>query len=531
MPPADAWLAPWQQAAILAAFAFALFSPTLGAGLVYDARMQILTDGFIHDAGNWPDVLSCRVLGRDVLDFNRPVHLASLMLDAAVWGREPFGYHLTSILLHAANTVLVWLVLREASTQGTRVGGFATDRHGFPVDSLATFLAACLFAAHPVVAEAVCEPSYREDLLVAFWSLAGLWLAMRHDPAALNDTGADLWRALGCTVASLLAIASKETGIAAPMLLGAYWLLFRRGEPGRFWLVAIGAAKAVTLGFLAARFLLAPHPSRIFETPPQYPGGSFAQAMLLEPRILALYVQVILFPVNLCADYGAASLAHLPLPAALALLSAVAGAAAIGARRDRRVLLAGAIVFLPLIPVANLIPIYRAAADRYLYLPLAGVSLAASCLLSHAVREPLRRRVFLGGLVAVALLAMACVERQRVWAGSLALWADAHAKNPASCTAATGYGEALRDAGRLTEAERALRTAIRICGDRGDIWATLALVLDAQGRTREADDALAKALDLDPRLATPEALVQRLAMERPMAADLEKLLAGRERSR
>jgi tetratricopeptide (TPR) repeat protein len=501
---------PRQQAAVLAGITFAVFSATLGADLVYDARMQILTDGFIHDWRNWPAVLSGRVLGMDVLDFNRPAMLASLMLDAAVWGREPFGYHLASVALHAVNVVLLWLVVRQV------VG---------PEKNILPLLAALLFAVHPVVAEAVCEPTYREDLLVATCSLAALVLAMRHDPAA---PGCDRWRALGCTVLCLLAIASKEAGIVAPMLLGCYWWLFRRGEPGRFWAVAIGGAKLVVLAFLAARFLLEPNPSKIFETKPEYLGGSLAQALLFEPRILALYAQLILFPVNLCADYGSVSIDHLPLPVALVFLAAIVIVATIAARQDRRLLFAAALTLLPLVPVANLVPIYRPAADRYLYLPMAGVAVAVACLLDApwlAGREALRRRVIIGCMAAVAILGLACIERQRVWADSLALWSDSHRKNPASVTTAAGLGEALREAGRLTEAEALTREAIRLSnGQRGDAWASLALILDAQGRATEATDAVARALEVDPKLADPDARVAALAMERPMAEDLKRLL-------
>ena len=117
-----------RQAAILVAITLVVFSATLSADFVYDARLQILTDPFLHDPGNWLDVLTFRVLGRDVLDFNRPVHLASLMLDAAVWGREPFGYHLTSILLHAANVVLLWLLVRRTRGDG---GGCCRCGPGF----------------------------------------------------------------------------------------------------------------------------------------------------------------------------------------------------------------------------------------------------------------------------------------------------------------------------------------------------------------------------------------------------------------
>jgi tetratricopeptide (TPR) repeat protein len=210
------------------------------------------------------------------------------------------------------------------------------------------------------------------------------------------------------------------------------------------------------------------------------------------------------------------------------LLATIAVTGAIAARYDRRLLFAYALILLPLVPVANLIPIYRAAADRYLYLPMAGVALVVACLLDAPWligRETLRQRILAGCMAVVAVLGMACIERQNVWASPLALWDDSYRKNPGSFTNATGLGEALREAGRLPEAEQYTREAIRLSkGERGDVWVTLALILDEQGRAAESATALAKALELEPRLSDPEARVKSLAMDRAMAEDLKRLL-------
>jgi protein O-mannosyl-transferase len=508
-----AMLSPRQQALSLAAITLAVFWPTLSSQFVYDARLQILTGDFIHDPGNWVPVLSGQVLTMDVLDFNRPVQLASLMLDAAVWGRDAFGYHLTSVLLHALNVVLVWGVMKGAWQAGR----------------LPHIVATLLFAVHPIVTEAVCEPTFREDLLVAACTLGALLLAMRHDPAAPDG---DRWRALGCAGLCFLAVASKESGIAAPMILGAYWWLFRRADPRRFWSLAVGGGKLAALAFLAARFLLEPAQSAIFEAKPQYPGGSFLGAMAIEPRILALYAQLVAFPANLCADYGLYSVRHLPLPVAIVILAGLVVAAAVAIRADRRIALACAIIVLPLIPVSNLFPIYRAAADRYMYLPMAGVALAVGWLLDGpwlAARPRLREKATIACMAAAVLLAMACVERQKVWATPLALWDDTFRKNPVAYTAASGLADSLLEAGRLLEAERAAREAIRLSdGKRGDPFATLALVLDAQGREADAFAAASKALEVQPSLADPEARVRVLAMERQMADDWGRLLERRK---
>jgi hypothetical protein len=505
---------------VLAGIVVLVFTPALSAGFVYDSRLQILTGEFIHDPWNWLNVLTFRVLGMDVLDFNRPVQLASLMLDAAVWGREPFGYHLTSVLLHAGNTVLLYGVLRSLLTRGGEVEG-----PGGIAGNIDCMLAAVLFAIHPVVVEAVCEPAFREDVLALLFSLAAVLLALRYEPAAGAGDG---WRAVGCAACCFLAVASKETGAAAPLLVGLAWLLFRRDEPSGFWRMAIGGGAVAVAVFLAARFILEPTQSVIFSVKPQYPGGSLAAAMLIQPRICALYVQLLLFPVNLCADYGIHSVRHLGLAASCVLLAAVAAAATWAASRDRRLLFAFAVILLPLLPVANLIPIYRAAADRYLYFPMAGVALAAGFLLDSAwlrARPRARRATLIGCQTTLVLLGFACMERQKVWGDSLSLWEDAYRKNPPAFSAAAGLGEALYAAGRLTEAEAVTREAIRLSGgSRGDIWSTLALILDDQGRAAEAAEAIDKAIEIDPRQADPDGRVAVLALERDTADAMKKLL-------
>ena len=508
-----------RQAAILVAITLAVFSATLSADFVYDARLQILTDPFLHDPGNWLDVVTFRVLGRDVLDFNRPVHLASLMLDAAVWGREPFGYHLTSILLHAANVVLLWLLVRDVLAQGRWSG--ATPQAIVPM------LAALAFAVHPVVVEAVCEPTFREDLLAAAFTLTAVVLAGRH---AASPAG-DLRRAFGCAACCLLAVASKESGVAAPFVLAAYRGLFHRGDRSRFWTVAIGGGLVAVMAFLAARFLLEPSPSRIFEARPEYPGGSLWEAVKIEPRILALYAQLIVCPMNLCADYGGISVGHLPLWAALVVLTVLAVFAAIAAWRDQRIAFGLALVLVPLLPVSNLVPIYRAAADRYLYLPLAGVACIAACLLDSAwvnARESRRQTVVVAAILVIVALALACVGRQAVWSTQLALWEDTHARNPASFNGANGLSGALREAGRADEAIAMGRRAVELSsGQRGDAWMTLALALDAAGLTADADAAAAKAVELDARLTDPDGRVAALAMEIGEAEGVKRILARR----
>ena len=126
------------------------------------------------------------------------------------------GYHLTGLLLHAGVTALLFLLIVRLLD-------------GAPQARVVAFLAALLFAVHPVNCETVAEPSYREDLLVALFVLAGLNCAAWFEIGWLSG--------IATVLLFFLAVGAKESGVAGPVALGVYWCLFRRTEPRRAWLV------------------------------------------------------------------------------------------------------------------------------------------------------------------------------------------------------------------------------------------------------------------------------------------------------
>jgi protein O-mannosyl-transferase len=512
----------WWPAALLAGITAVLFAPSLWFDLVYDARIQILTDTFLHDPRHWFDVLTFRVLAMDVFDFNRPMQIASLMLDATFWGKNPFGYHLTSVAIHVANSVLVWMLVREVTGRAPGALQAAPAMVGGFVGQIPALLAALVFAVHPVVAEAVCDPSYREDLLVTLFSLVALLLAMRHDP---ETGGWDVPRAIACVVCSLLAVASKESAFATPLILAASWWLFRRKEPAAFWAATIVGSLVVTVAFLAARLLLEPATSVIYDSKPGYLGGSLGQAVLIQPRLFAFYLQLVAFPVNLCADYGGESVRHLSLAAALAALLGAGAAGALAARQDRRLWFAYAVVLLPLIAVSNLIPIYRPFADRYLYYPMVGVALVVACLLDAPwLSADGRRRANWACLAAVVALALTCSRRERVWRDELALWTDTYPKNQASISAMVGLANGFRVAGRPEEAEKAIQQVILFTkGEVAFHWAILAVILDDMGREEPARRAWNIAME-QPLMRDPDTLLAQLYCEEELANRLRAMI-------
>ncbi|MEO8205736.1 MAG: hypothetical protein ABI615_06110, partial [Chthoniobacterales bacterium] len=263
----DLWLALG-----IALLTFLIYVPSLKSGFVYDAEAQILNSAYIHTTSNFPEVLSFRVLGRSVIDNNRPVQLLSLMLNALCSGYAPFGYHLTSILLHCFNVAFLVILLTKLLGEGRRV---------------AIACGALVFALHPLNVEVVAEVSSREDALATFFILLGLLLAMKFSAIAESRKW---FYAAGAWLAFFLAIGAKETGVVAPFLLTLYWLLYKRNERTRDWGIFIAGSFLVAGGFLWARFVLQPPASEFFFHPPTYLGGSLGKVFLYQPRIWAFLI-------------------------------------------------------------------------------------------------------------------------------------------------------------------------------------------------------------------------------------------------
>ena len=511
---------PWMPLALLAVLVLALFAPTLKSGFAYDSAMQIDSGEFIHDRENLLPCLTFRIMAFDVLDFNRPVALTSFILDALVWDHDPFGYHLTNIVLHLIGTALVFLLIRHV---------LALNRTGIdpPRQTLAAFFAAALFAVHPLVTEAVCEPSNRKDLLALVFGLAAILIAARHDPATRRG---DLVRLLLVGVLSLLSVGSKESGVAFPAVLLLYWFLFRRGEPRAFWFRALAASAFPVLAFVIARFALEHRVSAVFVDKPTYPFGSFLDFFLDQPRIYLLYLVNTVWPTQLCADYGLYSVRYLPFALALPVLLLLGAALAWWARRDPRVLFGAGLLILGILPASNLLPQYHPAADRYLYIPLAGAALLLAVGLDRLplFRSTKRRWIPVAVLlVALGLLSWATVVREAVWTSQLALAEDTIKKNPQSEMAWLGLPEDFLKAGRLAEAriwyERALHTPVH---NRPWLWAGYALCLDGLGDHTQALAAAHQALALKPDIADADKMVLTMQCESVFAHKFARLVAS-----
>ncbi len=457
-------------AAALAAVVALAYAPTLRNGLVWDDLLGIADNPRLSSVG----AATAYLFGAEGA-YYRPLVFLAYAVEHAAWGTAALGYHLTNLFLHLANTLLLLALVRRSGVRG-----------------VAALLGAAVFALHPVQTDAVAYVAGRTDLLMT----AGALLSC----TALRGPGPALLRGIGAAAAGAVAMLSKESGYALVLLWP--WLAWRHGRSARERLALTGP------GVITALVLLVLRPA---ELPQMAPAISLTRLAGVGQALLT-YGRVLAWPVDLQVD----RLTALPgSPGALALgLLALAGALALAGRGLARPGAVGdwtAWTSAFYLPVANLLPLYPAIADRTLftpehnlYAPLAGLGALAG-IGARRVGAQLAPAVRRAALVASALLlvfwAGLSAGRCAAWHDEERLFGAAVSLGSASPRVWYNYGNALLRRGAGAEAAEALEGAAQRAPRDAAIWTNLGVARQRLHAYDAAERAYRRAAELAPREA------------------------------
>ena len=445
---------------------YVTLNPALRGGLTPAALRWAFTTGY---AANW-----------------HPLTWLSHLLDVELYGLAPRGHHLTSLLLHVAGTLALFLLLRSLTRQ-----------------ALPSALAAALFGLHPLHVESVAWVAERKDVLstlLGFCAIAAYASWARRPSAARYGLLLVLY-ALGLMAKPMLVTLPfalvlldvwplRRLELEGPALAFARQLGRRLAEKSP--LFALAAASSVVT-FLVQRAGGAMRPSAV------YPLGVRVQNAVVA---CAEYLRDLAWPARLAVFYPhpGASIPIRHVVLALALLAGVS-AAAWRLRRRLPAVLVGWLWFLgTLVPVSGLVQVgWQGRADRYTYLPSVGLFVAVAWAGAHLATTR-ARRAGAAALAAGVLLCLTSLTRAQVarWHDSETLFRHALAVTRENFLAHNNLGHYYNNQDRPLEALAQLEAAIQIRPGYGEAYTNLGRSQFLLGRLDEAWSSFQKALSFQP---------------------------------
>jgi hypothetical protein len=459
--------------AALVAITLIAYLPALGNGFIWDDNDYVTQNLVLRSL----DGLRRLWFEPQSVPQYYPVAFTGFWFEYHLWGLHPFGYHVVNILLHATSAGLLWRVLRR-------------------LDISSAWMAAALFAVHPMQVESVAWVTERKNVLSGLFFFAAFLTYLNAETP--DGAGGIRWRPyVGALALFVGALLSKSVTCSLPaVLLLVFW--WQRGTLDRRTVLRLIPMFVVGLIMAATTVWLEGH--HVGAAGPEF-SLSPLERMLVAGRALWFYPLTLLWPHGLTFMYPRWTIdTHVwwqylfPVAAA-----AVITALFIGRQRVGRGPLVGALCYAgsltPALGFINVYPMrYSFVADHFQYLASAALLTLLAALGTVLVRRVVRAPSVATGLgvLVCALLAVLTLRQSRVYASPESLWRDTIVKNPAAWMAMNNLAYELEQQGRAREAVPYVREAIRLNPNCLECYGNLADAYRAYG-----DEASAKRVFAD----------------------------------
>jgi tetratricopeptide (TPR) repeat protein len=379
-----------------------------------------------------------------------PVTRLSHLLDVEIFDLQAGGHHFTNAFLHALATVFLFAFLL-AATSAAWPSAFV----------------AMLFAVHPLHVESVAWIAERKDVISAFFWFLALWSYVRRY----------YWLTL---LAFCLGLMSKPMVVTLPLVLFLLDIWPLRQPLRSAMRVKIPLLVLSAVGATAA-YLVQRGGGAVREVA-QIPLGLRVENAVVS---YAAYIVDMFWPVRLAVFYPYPQ--HVPVwqIGLSALLLLAISIVVLRERRSRPYLAVGWLWFLgTLVPVIGLIQVgAQARADRYMYLPMVGLSI----MLAWGLREVLKGKVAISGAIAACLVfAVLCEAQIQYWRNSETLFGHALDVTSGNYLAHHNLGVALAEEGRFSEAIQHYQTALEIEPNAPNVQTDYGNALAKSGHMQEA---------------------------------------------
>jgi len=479
---------------------FGIFANTLGNKFVYDDAHFIVNNDSIKNLKNIPSFFtSFRTFSsKGEFYIYRPMSTVNYAVDYALWKLNPLGFHLSSVLWHVLNVMMLYLVI-----------GLILK------NNRAAFIAALLFAVHPVQTESVAWVSQLSTLISTFFLLGSLWMWIKlKESNKLSDRN-KLYLYFGSVASYFLAMLGKEMAITLPAILILYEFFFVTAKEnvkirikeyipfiiaGIFYVIL----RSAVLGRLSGQDAFA--------------GGSIYTAFLTMIKAAGFYISLLIVPVRLCAARPFPPAVSLLAPQVLGSLLLMGMVLFAGVRlykksthltlskvdkeqqknnfslkqqnssaveASREISFFIFWFFITLLPVSNLIPLQDViVAERFLYIPSIGFCAVAAIVAWRLLSSSKDWLKVLSGCALSALLIYYCsytVKRNIDWKDELSFCTSTLKCNPSSYSAHNGLGLIYTQNNQYDKAVSEFLEAIKIKPDYFTAYYNLATAYEKFG--------------------------------------------------
>ena len=443
------------------------FFPVLRANFQYfDESAELHNNAHVNSGIGWQN-LRWALFSLEYSNWC-PLNWVSHMLDYEMFGEDPWGHHLTNVLLHAANGVLLFLVLKRITGALWR-----------------SLVVALLFALHPLSVESVAWISERKNVLSAFWGLLALWMYARFAEESKTQGGRPK-PFYGLTfLFFVFSLMSKAMLVTFPfvLLLLDYWPLQRWALKDRW-----------TLGVEKIPFFLVIIPASVAAYFAEKSGESLILheplSMRLETAVMgyARYLGKIFWPADISALYPYPDSWPATQLVFAVLLIAGISVVAIVLRHRRSYYLIGWLFYLgTLVPVIGIVQEgVQSMANRHSYIPMIGVLLLVVWAIGDLSKQRRGRVVLMA--TGVVLILGVCISRTRAeivyWKDGPTIWSRAIAVTEKNFMAHFCLANTLPSA-KFNEGLAEYQKSVDIYPDYFDAQLGLANLLSAGGRFSE----------------------------------------------
>lgn len=472
---------------------FLVHLPSLKNNFVWDDDIYIYNNPYIREIDTtflyWSFTSA-------VASLWHPLTIISFAIDYAIWGLNPFGYHLTNNLIHALNTLLVFtLVIKLLKL---KIG----EEAGIQI-VVTAFITAALFGIHPLHVESVAWISERKDVLCAFFYILCL---INYLDFTVSKRPFHYGIALGSFFMALL---SKPMAVSLPIVL----LILDFYPLGRFnkieksmgsWRMLLEKFPFFLLSIFASLMTIWAHLQNGALQVTQM--ASLSTRMLVAAWAYIFYMVKMFLPFNLAPLYPYPKVDVFSFTYLGSLFLMVIITFVIVYRKERVFIAVWLYYLVTLLPVIGIIQVgSQAAADRYTYLPSLGLffiaGLGVSSLFKKCINKQSRTALIALILLILGVLVKKTTEQINIWHDPITLWSHELRLFPKEILAYINRGGAYAGQGNLQLAIRDYNKAVEINPNNAQVYYNRGIVYKIAGNYQEALNDQSRAIELNPQYA------------------------------